>query len=282
MTDKLIFPPGTKVPNVKAPTYATKKYPTPIRLICDSDLHYPIHDPAVTRAKFKFAKVFKPDAWINAGDCYDLYSVSSFAKEGVRMHQLGATLQQEFDSANSYWKQVCDIAENVHFILGNHEGRLMRLIDANQGLFKLKALEWHTMAGIPEKVQIHKEGSIVNIGGISFMHGDQIGGRFGVKNPTVWAAENFAESCIFGHFHSLATTYKTIRRDGRLKNIVCHMQGHGSITSKQTYAKNPSWTHSFTAIEFYEVGGKPRFTIHPIPIVEGRFMFGGQLFDGNK
>jgi predicted phosphodiesterase len=279
---KLILPPGLKPPALPAIPVKTHKLPAPVRMLVTGDWHYPIVDSYYENAIMKFASDWKADLHVDLGDRYDLYSVSSFEQEPTRTKSYGGRLQEEFDAAVDNWKELCSISKNVAFILGNHENRLSRLISHNAGLFGLKALQWENIAGIPKKVKIYPYGTILNVGGISIHHGDTIGGKFGVKNPADWALSNLCESTIFGHFHQSQTIYRTIRRNGELKNIVACAQGHGSILSKQTYVRNPTWSHGATAVEYWTEGGKPRFTVHPIVVVKGRFMFSGKVYDGHK
>lgn len=280
---KLVLPPGSKPPEIPPDNFVDADHPMPVRLICDGDLHYPINDPYVTAAKMAFARDFQPDTWINVGDMYDFWGISRHEKEAERLLELGGRLQEEFDSARDYWSEVTRISKNVHFIPGNHERRLSALVNANQALFGLRAFEWGTLAGIPASVRIHKYGTQLDIAGINFEHGDRITGGMGAIHLAYLALAKRVTNVIFGHTHRIDTRYRTFRRDGQVKTIVSHNQGHGSDVSKQTYAGPcPDWQHGFTAIEWYSVGGQPRFTIHAIPVVGGRFMFGGKLYDGHR
>lgn len=276
----LIRPAGTRPVEIPPDYQVKEKFPTPVRMICDGDLHYPIHDPRVTAAKFKFAQDFKPDAWVNLGDLYDFWPISAHEKHPERWLEKGGRLQEEFDSATDYWDEVTRIAKHVHFIPGNHENRLQRLIMANPGLFKLRAFDWVRLADIPASVNVHDYGAFLEIGGITFEHGDRLGGRFGVVLAAQWALVNRGRNTIFGHTHRSELKYRT-KSDGNI--IFAANQGHGSDVSKQKYAGPvPNWQHGFTAIEFWTEGGQPRFTVHPITIVNGRFSFGGRVYDGSK
>lgn len=278
--DSLVLPPGTKPPNIPPDHHVSPKHPLPVRLICNSDDHHPIVDKYYEAALFAFARDFKPDCWVHLGDRYDLWSLSRFDKEPRRWFENGL-LQNELSSAVESWNEMCAISKNVHFILGNHEDRLNRLVKANMGLFGLKAFNWHQMADIPQQVKMHEFGAVLDIGGVQFEHGYQVQER--VVNPAQWMLNNRRANTIFGHTHRIATQYATFRRDGHPVTLVAHNQGHGSDVSKQTYAGPcPSWQHGFTAFEFWTEGSKPRFSMHPITVINGRFSWGGRLYDGRK
>lgn len=276
-----VVPKGTRPPEIPAERLIKPRQALPYRMMVNSDDHYPIVDKYYEAALFAFARDWKPDTWLHGGDRYDLWSISTHEKEPERIYNgPGSVLQEEFDSAQDSWKEICRIAEHVHFLPGNHENRIQRLIKANMGLFGLRSFDWHKLADIPEKVRIYNYGDVPEIGGISFEHGDRIGGRMGCLHAADWVLNKRAVNTIFGHTHRVETRYRVDRR-GSL--IFAHNLGHGSDTKLQKYAgPNPNWQHGFAAIEFYTVGGKPRFAFHPIVVVDGRFMFGGKLYDGRK
>lgn len=252
--------------------------PAPKSLIVDSDNHYPIADKYAEAAKLKFAADIKPEAWANLGDLYDFCSLSRFDKEPDRVFD-AYTLQDEFDSAKAYWKEVCRVAKRVEFILGNHEFRLFKTIMANLGFFNLRALEdWHNLAGIPEKVQIHQYGTQRQIGPVWLEHGDQLK----TTNPANWAIHNRGgRVLVYGHHHKQAFVVKTVRDErGRLGERIVVGQGHGSDTKRQTYVgAAPNWQQGFTYIETHSGGD---VSVHPIIITNGRFSFGGKVYDGRK
>lgn len=253
-----------------------------VRIICDGDNHYPVHDPKVQRAKLKFAADIKPDVWVNVGDHYDFFSVSKYDKEPDRRE----TLQDEFDSSVSYWEDVCDVTKgDVHYLQGNHEHRLERLIRDMPGLHNLRGLALGKLADLPSRVKWRAYGEDLRLGRLLFMHGDNVGGRFGVASPASWVLSNMPGiNVVFGHFHRSEVKLRTARDpDGGARTFVACAQGHGSDVRKAKYDKRcpyQDWQHGFTYIETYRVDGKERFQIHPIVIVDGRFAWNGRVYDG--
>lgn len=283
--------PGFVIPQGIIPTHkeaeqAVEAYSgkLPRRVICDSDNHYPIACKHVEAAKLKFAQDVKPDLWLNCGDLFDFWGISRHDKEAAKWFGGKARQQEEFDSARPYTKEVCRVSDEVILIPGNHERRLYSLINANPSFFGLKAFEWHTLAGLPEKYKVLKYGARLRVGAMTFEHGDQIGGRFGVASPPTWLLTNKGnKNTIFGHFHRSESKHKTVfDEDGNQHDYIAIAQGHGSIVNEQTYIREPSWQHSFTYIEMWQDKGKPRFTAHQIVITNGQFMFGGKLYDGRR
>lgn len=275
---KLILPPGTKPPKIPAEKVVRDRQPPPSRMVISSDVHMGAQDDYVLNAKIAFMRDFKPDCYIENGDLYDFWSISRFDKEPEKWLDIGGRLQEEFDVASDHWQEVCNISKRVEYILGNHEDRLNRLVKANQGLFKLRALNWHTLAGIPQRVKIHPYGTRIKIGPVGIEHGDKIGGA-GAKYRAEWALSNrVGENTVFGHWHLSQTMHKTVLG----KVYFAHGLGHQSDLKKQKYASNPNWTHGFAAIEFWYYGNVLNFTFHPITIVNNCFSFGGTMYNGRK
>lgn len=277
---RLVVPREARAPEIPDDRSASDSGKLPRSILSDGDCHYPIVDKGVEAAKIAFARDVKPDVWVNIGDHYDCWLISSHDKEPARMFDPGARLQEEFDSSREYWQAVATLSRRAHLILGNHENRLQRLLAANLGLFGLRALEWHGLAELPPMVQVHEYGTRLRVGALTFEHGDKIGGKMGCKHPAAWLLDNRGNrNTVFGHTHRMETKHRTIwDEEGKPHSYVAINQGHGSDVSKQRYVTDPSWTHGFTYVECYAEGGKPRFTAHVIPVVNGRFWFGGREY----
>lgn len=254
-------------------------------LFSDGDTHYPIQDPYVEAAKIALARDLRPKVWVNVGDLYDAWLLSRYDKEADRMFADGkARLQEEFDAAQPYLREVCSIADRFHLILGNHERRLSRLIGLNLGLFGLRSLEWKTMAELPENAQVHNYGARLRVGQVTFEHGDRVGGRFGIKHREAWMLDNRGDrNTVMGHSHKIGMRYATRWSvDGEPHVYMAIDQGHGSNVKEQTYEIDPNWQHGFCVVEYWTQAGKPRFTLHHVHVIGGEFMFGGKLYSGKK
>lgn len=255
-------------------------------IISDGDNHFPIHDPAVTAAKLAFARDVRPSVWVNTGDLLDFWPISRYDKEADRLFSgFGARLQDEIDSARPYVEEMCSIVDEAHLILGNHENRQDRLVDANPSLHGLRAIGWKRLLDYPEKFRIHPYGTILKAGALPlcFVHGDQHVPR-GAKYPTHWLLANrINRTTIFGHNHKAAIAFRTgYDADGPVTYGAVN-QGHGSLTAEQKYAgPEPDWQHAFTYTEVYRDGGKARFAVHLLLVIDGKFSFNGKVYDGRK
>lgn len=256
-------------------------------MFVDSDNHFPVADPVVSSAKLAFVRDVKPDLWVNLGDLLDFWLASRFPKEAHRMFgQYGARLQEEIDSARPYVEAVCSVVKQAHFIPGNHEKRHERLIDANPSLFGLRALGWKQILQYPQNFVAHPYGTRlrINKAPLYCVHGDTLVPERVVSPSQYVLQRRVNQTTLFGHTHKASSAYRTGYDENREPIIHAAVNtGHGTLVSEQTYAgPEPDWQHAFAYVEFFEVEGKGRFTVHLIHVIDGRFSWNGTLYDGRK
>lgn len=258
--------------------------PLPRRITSDGDNHYRWHDPYVETAKLKFIQDVRPDTHVSVGDQYDFWHFSRFDKPAAKSLAPDSLLQAEFDAAQTYWKTIDGVCSNVYYILGNHENRLQKLINANLGFFGLRVLDWPTLAGLPAQVKVIDYGKRLRIGGVTWEHGDRIGGRFGVMHPSHWLLTQKGDrNTIFGHTHRVECKYRKVWDEGINPHVYgAWNQGHGSDErAAWDWQPEAGWQHGFTYVEMETTAGKPSFTVHQIVIVDGKFHFNGRVYSGH-
>lgn len=263
--------------------YVNQKTPASLTII--PDIHFPTHSPTALAAVIAFLRDIKPERVVQLGDAYDMYSISSFPRAPERVFSFGATIHQEVQSAKEFWTELLGISKSVDFLPGNHEQRIERLIQANIGLFGHPNFELRSILEIPEAIVVHDYGAKLRIGNCVITHGDRL---LNVKGAPIYLAKKVLEkyphqNTFLGHFHTIdirrSVTYDVYDQ------AATHMAaciGHLSDTKKQTYISDPNWMHGFAHLEFWQEGGKDRFTVHIIEIVNGSFMFAGQKYDGRR
>ncbi len=249
---------------------------TPKRMIVDTDNHFEIADERWQAAKLEFAYDRACDGWFNLGDNYDFHFLSRFDKDPYRGLQ---TIQKEFDSAQWYWQAVSKLVGRAHYILGNHEYRLHKMIEANPGLFGLRVFDdFHALAGLPENVKVYPYGSHVRVGNLWGEHGDQIRSA---ANPCKWALDN-RQGLIraFGHYHMTRSQSLTcLDNDGLRIERSAYNVGHGSDTKYQRYAGTiPSWQMGFLFVEHYTIAGRQHAQVHHVKANQGTFSWEGKVY----
>jgi hypothetical protein len=250
-------------------------------VLITSDHHYPIHDQAAEAAVLALAHDIKPKVWVGNGDLLDAWWISRHEKEAERLvdSDAGVRIIDEVNAFRPFMTEMGSIVERGYLGMGNHENRLGALINANPGLHGLPGLRWKSIFDAPANCQVLDYGYRLQMGPVSMVHGDRIGGRFGVKHPTAWCLENQgARSVIFGHTHRMATTFRTTWEDTGPRQVVAINSGHLSDTSKQRYVVEPNWQHGVVVLDFWTEAGRPRYTPHLVPIVNGVLRFAGRTY----
>ena len=253
----------------------------PKTLIVTGDLHYGMTDKYVEAARVAFIRDIKPDAYLDLGDFYDEWAVSSYPKSPDRARKVEAQLQFEFDDARPYWAEVCKVAKWVHFIEGNHEHRLTRATHRESGLHGLRGMSLAKLAELPSMIKVHSSDTRVHVGPLSFEHGHAV--PRGVQNPARWMLAHRKRSVISGHCHYMShASQTTYNEHGRPEIRMAWTQGCGLDFSQQDYQADPNWQHGFTKVDFYKDGDNWRYSVTPILVIDGKFSYAGRVYSGKK
>ena len=257
-------------------------------ILITSDHHYPVHDKRCESAVAAFARDIRPDRWIFNGDVLDCWWMSRHQKEARRLFapDSGPRLVDELDAFRPLGQLACDVSRWVDIGEGNHEARVRAHINEHPALFRLPGLTWSAMMDLGRaNVSFHGTHYRLWLDSLSVVHGDRIGGRFGVKHACDWVLSNTGRTTVFGHTHRVASLYRaTPRAHGPgLTPLLAINGGHLCATEEaHDWCPDPAWTHGFVAVEFYTTAGVRHYTAHPIAIIDGRFSFAGRVYDGRR
>lgn len=241
-----------------------------------SDEHYPYHDEKVIALVYKFAKYFKPDIIVEAGDLLDFMPISRFTKDPLDRH----SLEEELELARNHLKKFRNLTKRMIFTEGNHEYRLQKYISDNARELALltdgkkRVLTLSTLLALPEIkvkfVPMQGKESYVKLN-------DLLIGHFNIARiHSCYSAKAILErkgiSLVTGHTHRLGTHYKT-----DLRGSLVAVENGCLCNLKPSYVRNPNWQHGFTVV--YLSKGGHRFQAYNIPIVDYKFYFGNKLFE---
>lgn len=283
---KFVWPKGVRVTSTTQDVIHRPRMPVPARLVFASDFHWPIVDHRAIAVFVEFLRDFKPDVLILGGDLYDCGAISSYPRAAAVVLDPASGLQAEFDSARPFLNECVKLVPKVMSFPGNHEERLDRMVNANLGLFGLRKFDLPTLAEMPSSIIQYPYGSIIEIGGVNYLHGDRLSNsKYGPANPPDFILKQRpGASFVMGHSHKTSSkTISVLDPNGGFIEFGAWSQGHLSDTSKQGYAgPSPGWSTGFTAVEYFMVNGQPFSTIHQLTLHKSRLIFGGKLYDGFK
>ena len=136
-----------------------------------SDVHIPFHDEDTLRRVFDCVVDAQPSNIVLLGDILDCYSISRFCKRPDRVRNL----QDEINIFYKLFKELRKAIPNtdIHYVLGNHEARLEKLVLENPGLFGLRNLSPEKLFRLDDLgMYYHK--TKVKIDNFIYYHGDVV------------------------------------------------------------------------------------------------------------
>lgn len=240
------------------------------------DCHHPYVDRVAWRAMVKALYWWRPDTIAILGDFADFYACSFHDKDKGRK----LDLDWEIEETVAALEELQEIgADQKIFLAGNHEHRYNRYLASNAPHIGSKAVRT-----IPELLELKRLGwlyvpykSFRSVGKVYMTHDCGHAG----KNATAQTLATFQDNIVHGHTHRLQ-----YRIEGNAKGIphVAASFGWLGDKSKVDYMHkvkaNRDWAHGF-GIGYMEPETN-HIHIRPIPIVGGKCVIEGMLFDGSK
>lgn len=233
-----------------------------------SDIHIPFHDEQSLNNVFDCIVNTQPNYIVLLGDILDCYSISRFCKRPDRMRNLQ-------DEINLFYNIMRDLKKElknteIHYVLGNHENRLERLLLENPGLFGLKILEPQNIFRLNELgIFYHK--TKVKLNDFIYYHGDVVR-----KDSSYSAKAEFLEhkmqNGVSGHVHRLGSYYHTYE-----KQVTCWFENGCLCKIDADYLNDPdkaNWQQGFTVIDTYDNINQAT----QVPINNNKFCFDGIIY----
>ncbi|KKN62170.1 hypothetical protein LCGC14_0514490 [marine sediment metagenome] len=235
-----------------------------------NDTHNPYHDKVIMALFEQFITDLQPDYLIHNGDANDFYPLSKFDKNPERI----SNLQGDLDSTSAMFGRHRKLVPNARSIEidGNHEDRLRRFLwSIAPELANLRCLDLNKLLGLEENEISHvgyEEGLLIN-GIFLVIHGNIASIHSGYTAKRMYEKHGGCGMC--GHCHRGGSFYKRDRFGtwGWWENFcMCDLD--------PDYTQNPNWTQGFSVVHFK----KKRFWVEQVPIINGKFIYGGKLYGG--
>lgn len=238
-----------------------------------SDLHVPYLDKAAWRVTCEFLRFRQPTHLFLLGDIVDFYSLSAYDKNPERI----LDLQDDLDQLSQVLETIREIlpTAKVVFSEGNHEHRLLRYLQKHPELYRLRALQMPKLLDLERHDITHLPyHAIQRWHGLILEHGSL------VRSKSAYTASGMLDkrgtSGISGHVHRLGSSYRT-QHD---QTIAWWENGCLCDLNPEYVIGKPDWQHGFTVV--HAVGGKERFWVEQVPIINGKIYYHGQMFYSKK
>ena len=249
------------------------------------DLHYgyerdvyrhkkALHDEKAMDIALQFAQDFKPEILYLGGDILDCGAISHHNRhkpgqvDGLRVRDDATELRSVFIDPLESISSI----ERWIWQLGNHERWLDDIVDEIPGMEGFVDLK-HIM-DLDDDWEVLPVGGHLNIGKLTFLHGDQLKGGEHIAKATVIAYER---SVRFGHFHTHQVYTKTSAADmllGKTGVVVPCLCKKGPKYG----GGNPNrWAQGFN---FGWINADGTFNDYVAIIVDGRCIVNGKEYRG--
>lgn len=230
------------------------------RILVWPDIHYPQHSVKAVDEALHFAKLYKPDIFVQLGDMFTANSVSSHdpnPRKHLRWVDERAESLNELDKLVKVLGPKCE----KHITLGNHEDMLRRYIwrraAALDGLIDIG-----DSFGLRERnFKVTPYRHLLKIGKVHFNH--DIGGAGG--NAAEKALQKVQGNIIQGHNHRAKVVYETNARGKAHFGCSAGWLGdpEGTIDYMPLHDARTQWSHNFVTLDM-DPAGHVHLQMHPI------------------
>ena len=251
------------------------------RAVVTPDKHFPYADIPAIKAVCKTIELVEPNIYVDLGDTGEWEAFSKHKWRGKQKPPL-EYLIDDFDrdvkNVNAGMDIIDESLDKVnckekHFVEGNHEQWLN---------FTVKEHPYLPQYLVPNALKLdernydyHPNGKYLDIGKISFYHGNHYGGQYHTANHL----RKLGCNIMYGHWHDLQHMSAT-HKDGPIGawSIGCLKDMSDEVNDWLGHRKK-NWAHAFAIVDYYDNG---RFTVDVVQIIDGKARVWGQLIDGNK
>lgn len=249
------------------------------KILIIPDVHVPYHLEMAWRTALCVGRDWKPDIAVILGDFPDFYQVSSHPKDPSR--KLGFDVELEITLAELNRFHSLSIPR-VIYCEGNHETRFQRLVNSMApALANVTGIASNARQLLDVKSRFGWEwvpyGHHASIGKLNFMHDAGHAGMYAAKQSVA----AFGGNIIFGHTHRAGAHYEsTVNGDRHVGWTMGWLGDPEAIDYRHRARVLRESQHGF-GIAYVEPATGLGWA-HFVPIINGRAVVDGQIFDGRN
>ena len=251
------------------------------RAVVTPDKHFPYADIPAIKVVCKAIELVKPNVYIDLGDTGEWEAFSKHKWKGKQKPPL-SYLIDDFDrdvkNVNAGMDIIDESLDKVnckekYFCEGNHEQWLNFTVAEHPYLPQY--LVFNALKLKERGYVYYPNGKYLDIGNLSFYHGNKWGGQYHTANHL----RNLGCNVMYGHWHDIQymSHKKKIGPIGAW-SIGC-LKDMSHEANKWLGRREINWAHAFAIVDFYDEGN---FTVDVVQIIDGKATVWGQLIDGNK
>lgn len=214
-----------------------------MKVIAIGDTHMPWHDKKALKKIYDWVLKEKPQAIVQIGDNYDLYTLSRYYRT------LEITPAQEIKKAiievNKFWQVLKGLSPQAkcYQLMGNHEARLRKRI--LERIPEIESLIPYNLAKCSWVKYCDSDRDHICLDNVIYVHG--------WFSKSIDHARHFNKSVVHGHRHR-----PTLDVMGRLWSMdIGHIANEKSLPLSYTQSNVTNWRKAFGIVE----DGNPRLVL---------------------
>ena len=232
------------------------------------DLHAPHINEQAFSCAIAFLRLFKPHHVFIMGDVVDFYQVSRFNKDPLRLNGL----QEDLDAGNAALKrirQACPRDAKMVMLEGNHEARITKFLRSTAPVLEsIRNLQVPELLSLGEFDIDYVPSGVTRHHGFIVKHGNIVSNKSGYT--AYREMDKAGISGISAHTHRLGQVYRT-----NYGGMYTWVEAGCLCDDDPEYISGVAdWQHGM-AYGYWRTGDE-RFTVHTLPIINGRAVYGGR------
>jgi hypothetical protein len=237
------------------------------------DIHYPEHDERCINVLLKILKDVQPSIFILGGDQLDLSMISAYNKKKPKLlegKRIGTTYIHFQKDILDKFEQILPRNCTKYWLNGNHEYRVNRLLEADPKLEGLVEIKDHL--NLDDWIfKEYKE--VLSLDKMHFTHGLYYNKYHSEKNVRIYQKNLFTGHAHTSQIYTSVSPVDSLPKQGVSVGCLCDRNPE--------YARDKPnrWVQQ---ILIFWLLSDDTFHYQLLTIINGRTIFNGKLYDGNK
>jgi hypothetical protein len=227
-----------------------------------ADPHGIHSDPVATAAAIRFARDFKPDIRVIAGDLWDFAAI----RRGASPDEQAQSMQEDFEYGAQFADEFFRGGKQNVLMLGNHDVRAYDLresrdgVRADLGAKMVQDIEYVARRNKAQLLPYDSRKGVFSIGHLNVVHGYHTGMSACAQHSRIYG------NVVFGHVHSI-DSYQTpglAQKEARSIGCLCDLDM--DYINRQTAKLR--WAHGWVCGFVFDDG---TYAIFQVRGINGKF-----------
>lgn len=227
-----------------------------------SDIHGSLADERATEASLAFAREFKPEIRVIAGDLWDFAAIRTGASEDER----SKSMREDFEIGAKYADRFFKGGKTNVLMLGNHDDRVYKLAESSDGVKRdlgqkmVRDIKYVARRNKAKLIPYDSRFGVFRMGHLVVIHGFHAGQRACAEHAKCY------DNVVFGHVHSIDAQQIPGLKQKEARSIGCLCDLNPDYM--QTKTGKLRWAHGW-AFGFVHDDGT--YSLFQVRGIDGKF-----------